>query len=77
MTDIDGSWRGSSPIGPKFPIVKKDENGDGEMDKSTIYLDIGECRERLDWLKGGHYRRKHSLWVTQENLEGMLKADTQ
>ena len=73
MSDIDGSEE-DKPIG-RISILE-DENGDGEMDKSTIYLDNLVMPRALGLIKGGALiAENNSLWVTQD-LDGDLKADT-
>ncbi|MFT4856941.1 MAG: glucose/arabinose dehydrogenase/cytochrome c553, partial [Planctomycetota bacterium] len=73
MSDINGSEE-DKPIG-RISILE-DENGDGEMDKSTIYLDNLVMPRALGLIKGGALiAENNSLWVTQD-LDGDLKADT-
>lgn len=73
MSDIDGSEE-DKPIG-RISILE-DENGDGEMDKSTIYLDNLVMPRALGLINGGALiAENNSLWVTQD-LDGDLKADT-
>jgi len=73
MTDLEGSEE-DQPIG-RISILE-DENGDGEMDKSTIYLDNLVMPRALGLIKGGALiAENNSLWVTQD-LDGDLKADT-
>ena len=73
MSDIQGSEE-DKPIG-RISILE-DENGDGEMDKSTIYLDSLIMPRALGFIKGGALiAENNSLWVTQD-LDGDLKADS-
>ncbi len=73
MTDIDGSEE-DKPIG-RISILE-DENGDGEMDKSTIYLDGLIMPRALGLVKGGALvAENNSLWITQDT-DGDLKADS-
>jgi mono/diheme cytochrome c family protein/glucose/arabinose dehydrogenase len=73
MTDLDGSEE-DQPIG-RISILE-DENGDGEMDKSTIYLDNLVMPRALGLINGGALvAENNSLWVTQD-LDGDLIADT-
>ena len=73
MTDIEGSEE-DLPIG-RISILE-DENGDGEMDKSTIYLDNLIMPRALGFIKGGALvAENNSLWVTYD-IDGDLKADT-
>jgi mono/diheme cytochrome c family protein/glucose/arabinose dehydrogenase len=73
MTDLDGSEE-DQPIG-RISILE-DENGDGEMDKSTIYLDNLVMPRALGLIKGGALiAENNSLWITQDT-DGDLKADT-
>lgn len=73
MSDIEGSEE-DKPIG-RISILE-DENGDGEMDKSTIYLDSLVMPRALGFIKGGALvAENNSLWVTQD-LDGDLKADS-
>ena len=73
MSDIEGSEE-DKPIG-RISILE-DENGDGEMDKSTIYLDSLVMPRALGFIKGGALvAENNSLWVTQDT-DGDLKADS-
>jgi mono/diheme cytochrome c family protein/glucose/arabinose dehydrogenase len=73
MSDIEGSEE-DKPIG-RISILE-DENGDGEMDKSTIYLDSLVMPRALGFIKGGALvAENNSLWVTQDT-NGDLKADS-
>jgi mono/diheme cytochrome c family protein/glucose/arabinose dehydrogenase len=73
MTDIDGSEEGH-PLG-RISVLE-DEDGDGLMDKSTIYLDSLVMPRALGLIKGGALvAENNSLWITQD-LDGDLKADS-
>ncbi|EAZ79367.1 DUF7133 domain-containing protein [Algoriphagus machipongonensis] len=73
MTDTLGSEE-ELPIG-RISILE-DENGDGEMDKSTIYLDNLIMPRAMAFFKDGVLVSENSsLWITQD-LDGDLKADT-
>ncbi len=73
MSDIEGSEE-DKPIG-RISILE-DENGDGEMDKSTIYLDSLVMPRALGFIKDGALvAENNSLWVTQDT-DGDLKADS-
>lgn len=73
MTDIEGSEE-ELPIG-RISVLE-DEDGDGEMDKSTIYLDSLVMPRALGLIKGGALvAENNALWLTQD-LDGDLKADT-
>jgi mono/diheme cytochrome c family protein/glucose/arabinose dehydrogenase len=73
MTDIDASEE-DRPIG-RISILE-DENGDGEMDKSTIYLDSLIMPRSLGLFSGGALvAENNALWVTKD-LDGDLKADS-
>lgn len=73
MTDIDGTEE-QDPLG-RISVLE-DENGDGVMDKSTIYLDSLVMPRALGLIKGGALvAENNSLWITQD-LDGDLKADT-
>lgn len=72
MTDIDGSEE-QQPLGRVS--VLEDEDGDGLMDKSTIYLDSLVMPRALGLIKGGALvAENNSLWITQD-IDGDLKAD--
>lgn len=73
MPDIDG-------IGEALPLgrisVLEDTNGDGVMDKSTVYLDSLFMPRALGLFKGGALvAENNALWLTHD-LDGDLKADT-
>jgi mono/diheme cytochrome c family protein/glucose/arabinose dehydrogenase len=73
MSDIEGSEE-DLPIG-RISILE-DQDGDGEMDKSTIYLDSLVMPRALGFIKGGALvAENNSLWITQD-LDGDLKADS-
>lgn len=73
MSDIEGSEE-KNPIG-RISILE-DENGDGEMDKSTVYLDSLVMPRALGFIKGGALvAENNALWITQDT-EGDLKADS-
>lgn len=73
MTDIAGSEE-ANPIG-RISVLE-DLDGDGIMDKSTIYLDSLVMPRALGLIKGGALvAENNSLWITQD-LDGDLKADT-
>ena len=73
MSDIKGSEE-DMPIG-RISILE-DVNGDGVMDKSTIYLDSLVMPRALGFIKGGALvAENNSLWVTQDT-DGDLKADS-
>ncbi|QMU29304.1 DUF7133 domain-containing protein [Adhaeribacter radiodurans] len=56
--------------------VLQDTNGDGKMDKSTIYLDSLIMPRALAFVPGGALVAENgSLWLTQD-LNNDLKADT-
>lgn len=73
MPDIDG-------IGESLPLgrisVLEDTNGDGTMDKSTVYLDSLYMPRALGLFGGGALvAENNALWMT-EDLDGDLVADT-
>ncbi len=73
MSDIDGSHE-KERIG-RVSILE-DKDGDGQMDKSTIYLDSLILPRALAVVAGGALiAENESLWLTQD-LDGDLKADT-
>jgi mono/diheme cytochrome c family protein/glucose/arabinose dehydrogenase len=73
MPDIDGAGE-NQPTG-RISILE-DLDGDGEMDKSTIYLDSLVLPRALGLIKGGALvAENNSLWLTQD-LNGDLRADT-
>ncbi|PZX52064.1 DUF7133 domain-containing protein [Algoriphagus chordae] len=73
MTDTLGSEE-DKPIG-RISVLE-DENGDGLMDKSTIYMDSLVMPRAIGFFADGVLVAENSsLWVTQD-LDGDLKADT-
>lgn len=73
MTDTLGSEE-DKPIG-RISVLE-DENGDGVMDKSTIYIDSLVMPRALGFFADGVLVAENkALWVTQD-LDGDLKADT-
>lgn len=73
MTDTLGSEE-DKPIG-RISVLE-DLDGDGQMDKSTIYLDNLVMPRALGFFADGVLVAENSsLWVTQD-LDGDLKADT-
>lgn len=73
MTDTLGSEE-DMPIG-RISVLE-DENGDGTMDKSTIYLDSLIMPRAMGFFADGVLVAENSaLWVTQD-IDGDLKADT-
>lgn len=73
MTDTLGSEE-DKPIG-RISVLE-DENGDGVMDKSTIYLDSLIMPRALAFFADGVLVSENTaLWVTKD-LDGDLKADT-
>ncbi|WP_057938729.1 DUF7133 domain-containing protein [Algoriphagus resistens] len=73
MTDTLGSEE-DKPIG-RISMLE-DENGDGQMDKSTVYMDSLIMPRALGFFADGVLVSENSaLWVTQD-LNGDLKADT-
>ncbi|WP_296705566.1 c-type cytochrome [Algoriphagus sp.] len=73
MTDIEGSNE-DKPLG-RISILE-DLNGDGGMDKSTIYLDSLIMPRSLGLFSGGALvAENNALWVTKD-LDGDLKADS-
>jgi glucose/arabinose dehydrogenase len=73
MPDIDGNGEGD-PTG-RISILE-DEDGDGMMDKSTIYIDSLILPRSLAIVKGGAMIvEDYKLWMTQDT-NGDLVADT-
>lgn len=73
MTDTLGSEE-DKPIG-RISVLE-DEDGDGQMDKSTVYLDSLVMPRALGFFADGILVAENkALWVTQD-LDGDLKADT-
>lgn len=73
MVDIEGNDE-DQPIG-RISILE-DQDGDGEMDKSTVYLDSLVMPRSIGLFKGGALvAENNALWIT-EDLDGDLKADT-
>jgi glucose/arabinose dehydrogenase/cytochrome c553 len=73
MPDIDGKGE-SLPLG-RISVLE-DSNGDGMMDKSTIYLDSLIMPRALGLIKGGALvAENNALWITYD-LNGDLVADT-
>ena len=73
MTDIDGTEE-QQPLG-RISVLE-DEDGDGVMDKSTIYLDSLIMPRALGLVKGGALvAENNSLWITKD-MDGDLKADS-
>jgi mono/diheme cytochrome c family protein/glucose/arabinose dehydrogenase len=73
MTDIDGSEE-QQPLG-RISVLE-DKDGDGVMDKSTVYLDSLVMPRALGLIKGGALvAENNSLWITQDR-DGDLKADS-
>ncbi|HZY81549.1 MAG TPA: c-type cytochrome [Cyclobacteriaceae bacterium] len=73
MPDIDGNGE-DDPTG-RISILE-DENGDGVMDKSTVYIDSLVMPRSLAIVKGGALIvEDYKLWLTQDT-NGDLKADT-
>ncbi|MCL6259291.1 dehydrogenase [Aquiflexum sp. TKW24L] len=73
MTDIDGTEE-QQPLG-RISVLE-DEDGDGVMDKSTIYLDSLIMPRALGLIKGGALvAENNSLWITKD-IDGDLKADS-
>lgn len=72
MPDIDGEGE-SLPLG-RINVLE-DSNGDGQMDKSTIYLDSLIMPRALGLIKGGALvAENNALWITFDD-NGDLKAD--
>ncbi|MCH6201008.1 dehydrogenase [Aquiflexum sp. LQ15W] len=73
MTDIDGTEE-QQPLG-RISVLE-DEDGDGVMDKSTIYLDSLIMPRALGLIKGGALvAENNSLWITKD-MDSDLKADS-
>lgn len=73
MTDTLGSEE-DKPIG-RISVLE-DEDGDGTMDKSTVYLDSLVMPRALSFFADGVLVAENSaLWVTQDK-DGDLKADS-
>lgn len=73
MVDID---RHEDSVRVGRVSVLEDTDGDGVMDKSTVYLDSLMMPRALGLIKGGALlSESNSLWITQD-LDGDLKADT-
>jgi glucose/arabinose dehydrogenase/cytochrome c553 len=73
MPDIDGEGE-SLPLG-RISVLE-DSNGDGMMDKSTIYLDSLIMPRALGLIKGGALvSENNALWITYD-LDGDLVADS-
>lgn len=72
MPDIDGNGE-SLPLG-RINILE-DSNGDGKMDKSTIYLDSLIMPRALGLIRGGALvAENNALWLTFDD-DGDLVAD--
>jgi mono/diheme cytochrome c family protein/glucose/arabinose dehydrogenase len=73
MPDIDGNGE-DDPTG-RISILE-DEDGDGVMDKSTVYIDSLVLPRSLAVIKGGALIvEDYKLWITQDT-NGDLVADT-
>ncbi|WP_192085756.1 c-type cytochrome [Algoriphagus sp. Y33] len=73
MTDTLGSEE-DKPIG-RISVLE-DENGDGLMDKSTVYLDSLVMPRAIGFFADGVLVSENSaLWITKD-LNGDLRADT-
>ena len=73
MTDIDGDNE-ENPNGRV--LVLEDTNGDGQMDKSHVYIDSLVMPRALALVPGGALiAEKNSLWLTQDK-NGDGKADS-
>lgn len=72
MNDMEGSGE-NDPVG-RISILE-DLDGDGEMDKSTIYLDSLIMPRSIGLFSGGALvAENNALWVTKD-LDGDLKSD--
>ncbi|MEQ8808954.1 MAG: dehydrogenase, partial [Imperialibacter sp.] len=73
MTDIEGHEE-NDKLG-RISILE-DTDGDGTMDKSTVYLDSLVLPRAIGLIKGGALvAENNALWVTKD-LNGDLKADS-
>ena len=73
MNDIEGSTE-DEPLG-RISVLE-DTNGDGQMDKSTVYLDGLVMPRALALVPGGALVAENkALWLTQDT-DGDFKADT-
>lgn len=73
MPTIDGAGE-EEPVG-RVSILE-DTDGDGQMDRSTVYLDSLVMPRALAVVPGGALvAENEALWLTQD-LDGDLKADT-
>ena len=73
MSDLEGTEE-KQAVG-RISVLE-DTNGDGQMDKSTVYLDSLVMPRAIGLFKtGALIAENNSLWITQD-LDGDLKADT-
>lgn len=73
MNDIDGSEE-KQPVGSV--AILEDTDGDGQMDKRTVYLDSLIMPRALGLFKNGALiAENNKLWITQD-LDGDWKADS-